>query len=1810
MGKKANIQVTASIDRITGKKDQFKQIVKETEAFYDRLESSPAEISIGDTKGIISQLHQIRKEYEKITNSASSNHGELEFAKILFDVLDKAESKFGNISVMFKNVNDGTKKYVTGLSDIMQKLDDSSFGVNFLDIGSKFGNLQEQATELFNTLKSMNTVQLGRFNLDFASMNMSDLIDCLGVLRNMQSVILDMSNIDLQMGEKDFIGRITPGVLSGAIEKAEADLEDLRRLRLDTTAELRERRKLISQFEDLFTWDDYEHERAKKNIHNDEIYQDAISDIKSYIQKRQDAIEQFQNNEAWLFATDGISKYVDEANEEIERLQGLMKELQMEHGGNGDKSLIDINLSEVVGALNEIKEAVREIKDAFDPLTKAFANEESAIHAMVNSNVGQLEELISKFKEVHEMVDSLNNKDFNITNVISQKSSASESVNALRNQAKVLLDVTKQLFDAQNTVFNSNKAVSQAALLQSGGVVGSSLYELTGFDPDGLSKKIAKSGSEAKLREHVATLEYYKDVILGIVKELNKVSPGIIDSDSILFKLNGVQKAASSNALVQQNDTTDNGIQNFADKIIAERAQIEEELKLIRQQIEDVFNFGTIEPDLSNVQSITNSIYQQFVELQDKIKALDFKIEMPNVDGIMNAVKVIKQEGEAAENATPKKNDFTAANQKLAESMEKTGEVGKVAAAGVEAEAGAIVEASDAWDKIKHVTDADGKPVSKTLTGTTVRQKAIETESQYYTYEDGEEVLQAVTIIKDFKKRASELKKEADKISLAQKTVDKFISQFESKTSGQAGAIAGFADLKNFKIESLDDIDKATQKMIALDSEYNKITKSFRQGTKSMNPFVNAITGIDEVENKIQEVELAFVQLIDKPDELSNEINTLRPLLDKMKSFIGEDVDGNKIITDIYGLSEAYGALNVALRQAKSNIDIQKKISSFQSKDVGFGLDLEKQLSVLTKQQAQWEKNGQLTDGLRQSIDDMFVSLSKVTNASELSIWKKQWSILKDEVSETKYKIDAAKKAQDAINAKEVGDREYWDKERKRAISGLITPEKRPELEQLKAYMLQQASVTKEGVEEQYSAIMTIVTNKNKALQKLMSASGASEKQYWQDEYSAWFGAWNALDENSINDFFSDAGNQAILGEKKVGKFNEELEKTKILSAQIKDKASADAIKKKEDALLEDKTIMKEIVYDSKFTLDKDKQFALLSKQQAQWAKNGQLTDEVSQTINSMLDSLARVTDADELAIWKKQWSIVKDEVMETKYQMDAVKKSQAAITKADAAVQKKEAEDSAYWDNEFKYSLNNLVTPEKRPELEQLKVYMLQQAKMSKESVEEQYDAIMTIVRNKNDALQKLMSAKGPNEKQYWQDEYSAWFGAWNKLDKDVVNNFFADAGNSAILGADKIDKFNTELERSKILSAKIKDQEYKDGKKEQDKVNKENQNYGKADFNSLNKFSESVHASIRDLQSGGGVSVLLADLVAEFDSAYAKVDAMRKQFNDDPSSVTDDMKTQFQDSVYHADSLRKKITEILTESQKLQNLGKIIAVDGVQVSDINDLQSAMMNFANSAFNGSAKLKGFNKDGSQMYVTLDKGANAVEDITIALNEATGHLQAFSTGTGKVTNEWSDFTDKIAKGVKQVAGMYIGLHEGVQAARTGVNYVKEIDLAMTELKKVTDETDEAYKEFLNDAGGASAIIGSTIRDFTEATATFARLGYSMEESTSMAETAIIYKNVADGLDTVEESSESIISTMMAFGIEANDTMSIIDRFNAVGNNFAITSAGIGDALQRSASALYESGNTIDESIALVTAANSVIQNPEQVGKTLADYKVA
>ena len=183
-----------------------------------------------------------------------------------------------------------------------------------------------------------------------------------------------------------------------------------------------------------------------------------------------------------------------------------------------------------------------------------------------------------------------------------------------------------------------------------------------------------------------------------------------------------------------------------------------------------------------------------------------------------------------------------------------------------------------------------------------------------------------------------------------------------------------------------------------------------------------------------------------------------------------------------------------------------------------------------------------------------------------------------------------------------------------------------------------------------------------------------------------------------------------------------------------------------------------------------------------------------------------------------------------------------------------------------------------------------------------------------------------------------------------------------------------------------------------------------------------------------------------------------------------------------------------------------------------------------------------------------------------------------------------------------------------QGLRSMFEQVKLIDSAMTELKKVTDETDASYNQFLSNAATRAKEIGTTIDGLVSSTADFARLGYDFADAQGLAEVANIYAVVGDEIEGVEDATQSLISTLAAFKSEIGDmsndefALSIVDKMNEVANNYAISSGGLGEALQRSASSMAAANNSLDETIAMITAANEVAQNPEKVGKWLCRLK--
>ena len=249
------------------------------------------------------------------------------------------------------------------------------------------------------------------------------------------------------------------------------------------------------------------------------------------------------------------------------------------------------------------------------------------------------------------------------------------------------------------------------------------------------------------------------------------------------------------------------------------------------------------------------------------------------------------------------------------------------------------------------------------------------------------------------------------------------------------------------------------------------------------------------------------------------------------------------------------------------------------------------------------------------------------------------------------------------------------------------------------------------------------------------------------------------------------------------------------------------------------------------------------------------------------------------------------------------------------------------------------------------------------------------------------------------------------------------------------------------------------------------------------------------------------------------------------------------------------------------------------------------------------ARIKSINHDLQEVTYELKTGARAFTEYTAGVRQADRKIMALKGTTRKLPTFLEGVKKKLGEISQYFSAMSL-ISRAMQELRKGLQYVKEIDLALTELKKVTDETEETYDKFLQTAAKTGARLGTTISAVIEATATFAKLGYTMREASEMAEAAIVYKNVGDGIASTEDAADSIISTLKGFGMEASETMRIVDRFNEVGNRFAITSKGIGEALRLSASALNEGGNSLDESIALITAANEVVNDPSSVGTAL------
>jgi hypothetical protein len=197
----------------------------------------------------------------------------------------------------------------------------------------------------------------------------------------------------------------------------------------------------------------------------------------------------------------------------------------------------------------------------------------------------------------------------------------------------------------------------------------------------------------------------------------------------------------------------------------------------------------------------------------------------------------------------------------------------------------------------------------------------------------------------------------------------------------------------------------------------------------------------------------------------------------------------------------------------------------------------------------------------------------------------------------------------------------------------------------------------------------------------------------------------------------------------------------------------------------------------------------------------------------------------------------------------------------------------------------------------------------------------------------------------------------------------------------------------------------------------------------------------------------------------------------------------------------LGKELEKAFSNSQRLKQLatdsgsfnGKEIGdysqlQEGVDVYDamkakLEELGATNIKIDRIHQTATGTIRHNNRTVSDLTVEYDKLTNSLGRYQKQERESLIGLPAFLNGFQKKFNS-----------IMQYLSMTMSIHRVLSEMRRGVQYVRDIDLALTELKKVTDETEETYDRFLETASKTAAKVGSTIKDVVSSTADWARLG--------------------------------------------------------------------------------------------------------------------
>ena len=417
-------------------------------------------------------------------------------------------------------------------------------------------------------------------------------------------------------------------------------------------------------------------------------------------------------------------------------------------------------------------------------------------------------------------------------------------------------------------------------------------------------------------------------------------------------------------------------------------------------------------------------------------------------------------------------------------------------------------------------------------------------------------------------------------------------------------------------------------------------------------------------------------------------------------------------------------------------------------------------------------------------------------------------------------------------------------------------------------------------------------------------------------------------------------------------------------------------------------------------------------------------------------------------------------------------------------------------------------------------------------------------------------------------------------KSAQDAIDNFGKATSNSA-------EKTSVALKSVKSNVKEVVDETEKLANAQKEQNANVNLNKYDKQLDSYNGKVDKYQATIARFNDGGWTSSTYLENVQAVKNAVHEYETLLNELKGkDASLVTSD-------DISKLDEYEKKIKDTIATVTNMSAAEKGYNFVSAQ-KELDKIHKLLNENSNMSAEAKAKIKSY-------YAEIESG-----NPSMSLDRIHGEIMKIYNAEVEAGRAGKSFFDTLKNSgfhqiAAQMAGMF-GVYDVINGLKQVASTVRELDTAYTEMRKVSNESAQSLKNFQKESFSTADSVGTTALALQDATATWMRLGESLDEAKESAKDATVLLNVSE-FENIDEATDSLVAMSQAY--KELDKMEIIDVLDKIGNEYSISTNELSTALKDSAAVLKTQGNDLAESVALITAGNAITQDVSKTaGETL------